>query len=608
MLILRLWRQQPGKYFCISTKSAAKTWRDHFFSKSEFPQVQGFIDRNKDKDLYFCPCGFTERRRLEKFAVLPHLMWSDMDEADPRKAEIQPTIAIESSPGRFVGLWVLNEALDCKETNQALTYFLGADKGGWDLPQVLRIPGTTNYKYQSTPRVRTLWTDGPQYSLRDIKQKLPKKTKHTDDDNAHDVYKQYEKSLPHWARRELLNGKPQLHKRSDMMWKLCNTLLESGVSRDDTFTLLRASPWNKFSDDQLDREIEKAGGRKFKGKQEPEKKKDGYHFLTRSLEDVEEEDIDWIWYPYLAKGELTILEGDPGVGKSYLAQIVCAHLLDGKRLPSVKRLKPITGKIAYFDMENSAGSVTKKRFIHNECENLADFYQEEEPFSIDDEDVLEQVFDAIERLKPIVVVFDTLNTYIGKADIHKSSETQQAFARFREIAKRFGCSVLVLRHLTKGTKERALYRGQGSIAFAGLARVVMTVGLMPDDEDTRVMAVTKINVTRPPKALTFTITELPDTMKDKDRSKFEWGEFVDITSEDIVTAAPKKEKGREREDAKSFLEDALAKGPVEVVKLERLAEGKSVSWRTVQRAADALGVVREARGFGKEKTSYWSLK
>lgn len=611
MLIDRLWRNQPGTYFCLSTKSATRRWEDHFFSRTEFERIPSFLEKHRDKDIYFCPHGFSERRRLERYAVLPTLLWADMDECDPRTCKVKPTIAIESSPGRYVGLWLVDETIH-KEFNRALTYYIGADRGGWDITQVLRVPGTTNYKYKSTPRVRVLWGDGSSYKLKDLERKVPRVNEEPEASSKPDLkagalFKKHEKSLPHWCRRELLAGKPTVGKRSEMVWKLTNTLLESGLSGEEAFILLRASPWNKFRgrDDQLRREIAKGQGKKFIRDESDDDNKD-FSFLTRSLDEVEEEELDWLWYPYLARGELTILEGDPGVGKSYLAQIVCGHIVDGRPMPSVKKFKAVRGKVAYFDIENSTGTVTKKRLTCNGVRNLKDFFQEEEPFSIDDEDALEHVYDAVERLQPLVVVFDTLNTYIGKADIHKSSETQQAFAKFKQIAKRFNCSVLVLRHLTKGTKERALYRGQGSIAFTGLARVVMTVGVMPDDEDTRVMAVTKLNVTRKPKSLTFTILELPDRLNERDRSRFEWGEFVDITSDEIVSPANKQSGTSEREEAKKFLVELLHE-PMEAKNIERVAESRSFSWRTVQRAADELGVMRRSKGYGAERTSFWSM-
>lgn len=610
MLITRLWKDQPGRFFCISTKSASKRWTDHFFKRGEWKEVEAYIADNSDKDIYFCPHGFSKPRRLEECAVLPKMLWADLDEADPREAEIRPTIAIESSPGRYVGLWLLEETLPSKTLNKRLTYFLGADHGGWDITQVLRVPGTSNYKYQSTPRVRTLWIDGPTYSVKKIARLLP----HEEDEEAGDevltIYAQYEKSLPPWVRRELLNGKPTPGKRSEMMWKLVNTLLESGVSREDCFTLLHASPWNKFSDHQLKKEIEKSSGNKFT---KPKKKAapSEYKFLAHSLEDVEAANIDWIWYPYIARSELTIIEGDPGVGKSYMAQMMCAAIADGKRLPSVKKGMPrVQGKIAYFDLENDAGTVTKKRLVTNGCKNLSGYIQEEEPFSIDDENKVEEVEDAIERIKPAVVVFDTLNTYIGGADTHKASEAQQAIGWFKLLAKRFNCSVVVLRHLTKGSRDgKALYRGQGSISFAGMARVVMSVGTMPDDPEVRVMAITKINVARPPKALTFTITALPDTLKENDRSKFEWGDFVDISADEFIGAVPKvgEKSVSDGDEAAKFLRDALKDGSAEVKKIERTAEARSINLKALARAADTLGVKRTSRGFGKDKRVMWSL-
>lgn len=580
-------------------------------------RVSKFLRENADKDIYFCPHGFRVRIRQKEHAVAPKMLWADLDEADPRKITPRPTIAIESSPGRYVGLWLTDKPVS-ETMNRKLTYMVGADKGGWDLTQVLRFPGTTNYKYRSKPRVKVIWDDGPTYTLEQLKRQLP------DDPtikagaglNAQTVYSHYEKHLEPWVRRELLNGKPTAGKRSEMIWKLEHSLLDAGMTRDESFVVLKASPWNKFKgrhdeDAQLNREIEKIMAGRLAGNVLPRVEKDGpYKFLQISLDEVEEEELDWIWYPYLARGELSILEGDPGLGKSYLAQMVSKGLVDGERLPSVKKLAPVKGKVAYFDMENSAGSVTKKRMKTNGCVNMAWFFQEEEPFSVDDEDKFDAVLDAIEELKPMLVVFDTINTYIGRADTHNSTETQQAFSKFKDIAKRFNCAVLVLRHLTKskGNGVSALYRGQGSIAFAGLARVVMTVGKSPDEEEDRVMAVTKINVTKAPKALTFRVQALPDTLKEQDRSRFVWGDFVDLTADDIVSVDASKERSKDPTEAcVKFLRELLDDGEIEAMRVQTMSEKRGFNGKTLDRAVEALGITKEGVGFGKKRVSYWSL-
>lgn len=604
MLLARIWRSQPGKFYCLSTKSRSGEWKDHFFRRSQFKELSDFIENNQDKDLYWCPHGFTKPRRVKRYASIPKLLWADLDESNPRAlGDLIPSIAWESSPGRFAALWVLDDYMT-EELNRRLTYHIGADPGGWDLTQVLRVPGTTNYKYVSTPRVRLLWSDGDSYASKDIEKHLPAPKVTHKSDGPQAIYKKYESKFSGYVRRQLLKGRPQAGKRSEVLWRLVHELIEAGCTRDEAFELLRVSPWNKFkkrrdADEQLRRELEKALEQHFfveddesplapRFGDEPDDEPDEeYRYLAKSMADVEEENVDWIWYPYLARRELTILEGDPGLGKSYLAQIVAGAIADGSALPSPKKsAMPVQGKIAYFDIENSSGSVTKKRLVANGIKNLSNYYQEEEPFSIDDEPELDNVYDAIEKLRPTLVVFDTLNTYMGKADTHKASETQQTFKRFVDIARRFNCSVLVLRHLTKSSKERALYRGQGSISFTGLARVVMTVGTSPDDPETRVMAVTKINVTRAPKALTFTIRALPDTLKDQDRSEFIWGKYVDLSADEIVASVPKR---KEDNGASEFLSDML---PCTFVEIMRSAEARGFTRDQVESAAADLGVVK----------------
>lgn len=628
--IIELWKRQPGKYFFICTKSGAGKWSDHAFARKDLNKVRAFIKDNADKDVYFCPHGFSEPRRKKEYAELPKVLWADLDEADPKKMEknVKPTIAIQSSPGRYVGLWFVDHTMK-ESLNKRLSYHLGADQGGWDLTQVLRVPGTVNYKYNATPRVKLLWNDGPVHKVSALEKLLPELEDEISDDDEEDgitpadIYARYAKVIPPMTRQELMRGKPTPGKRSEVLWKLTNDLVEAGLTREETYILIKASPWNKFrgrqtEDTQLNRELDKIFGKKLNGKKGwsapdvKEGKKNEHTFLTQSMDEVEEENIDWIWYPYLARGEVTIVEGDPGVGKSYLMQMISKGIVDGDKLPTEKKTMPrlTPGPVAYFDIENSAGSVTKKRLRYNGCENMRLFYQEQEPFSVDNTEILEKVYDGIERLKPVMCVFDTVNLYIGKADTSRGSETTQALANFKDIARRFNCAVVILRHLTKGGGQgtSALYRGQGNIAFTGVSRIVMTVGRHNEDPDTKVVAMTKCNLAPFPRAITYTITGMPDTLKERDRSKFEWTGFCDLTSDDIIkTPEDDNDRGKEGNKAKAFLEEVLAEGAVEVAKIQGMAETRSISWRTLQRAANDLDVKRKTQGFGKGKVTAWSL-
>jgi archaellum biogenesis ATPase FlaH len=628
VLITDIWAQQPGKFFCISTKDGGDKWKDHFFTPDEFGQIRKFLRDHDDCNIYFCPHGFNRRVRQKSEAVIPNLLWADLDFADPKGMKPKPTVAIESSPGRFVGLWVLKEPMT-EELNRRLTYHLDADHGGWDLTQVLRFPGTKNYKYTSQPKVRTLWDDGPKYSIKKLEVYLPAADPEQDVEHlsAAEVFEQYQGKLPRWVRRELLAKKiTGRADRSEMLWKLENACVEAGMTVPEAFAVIKGSAWNKFAgrrneEEQLTRELAKVVENQFREKpkgadkrhrksdeEESREEKRPHGFIKfESMDQVKQEELDFVWRPYLARGEVSILEGDPGLGKSYLAQMVGASIVEGRRLLSPYKGAPkVTGPVVYFDMENSAGTVTKPRLTQNGFSKLSDYHVVQQPFSIDDEDALDFIYEQLEMIKPALVVFDTLNTYIGRADTHKASEVAQAFGIFIQIAKHFNCSVLVLRHLTKGAGS-AMYRGQGSITFAGLARVVMSVGVDPNDTETKAMAITKMNFAKAPQALTFRIEE-----RKKGASEFVWGEFVNLSSQEIMdaasTAREEGKQGNHMQDAMEFLESMITDKALPTDKLYRMAEKRSINRKMLERAAGKMDIVVKTKGKGKDRTETWKIK
>lgn len=629
MLVTDIWAEQPGKFFCISTKSAAGKWKDHFFAKEEFHLIKQFLKDHADHDIYFCPHGFNRRVRQKSEAVLPNLLWADLDFADPNGMKPKPTVAIMSSPGRYVGLWKLKSVMN-EDLNRRLTYFLEADPGGWDLTQVLRFPNTRNYKYpQTQPRVRTMWTDGRIWSIPGIEKYLPEEDKNDEGGeylSAAEVFEEYQAKLPRWVRRELMAKKiTGRADRSEMLWKLENACVEAGMSLDEAFAVIRQCAWNKFAgrrneEVQLRRELAKIVDQHFKEKpkgadklhrksdaeESREEKEPRGIFKFIPISQIEEEEIDWLWYPYLARKTLSILEGDPGLGKSYMAMMVAGAIAKGSRLPCVKKGKPRAhGPVVYFDIENNAGSVTKVRLKYNGFDGLDNYYPIEQAFSIEDEDAKEEIYEYLEQIKPALVVFDTLNTYIGKADTHKASEATQAMNMFKEIANDFNCAVLLLRHLTKGTGP-AMYRGQGSVAFAGSARVTMVVGVDPEDSDTRVMAIVKGNLAPMPGGLAFRIEG-----RAKDRSEFIWDGFNDYTANQVLDASASSraegKQGTSIQDAMEFLEQTITGAPHDVEKLYRMGEKRSVSRKMVDRAASKMNLIKGKRKVNGEQITTWEL-
>lgn len=638
-IILGLWNKFPGRFFCVSTKDGDERWRDHFFAPEDFGELRQKMKTEwVDRNIYFCPHGFNRRNRQKGDAVMPPCLWADLDHVDPRNISPKPTIAIESSPGRYVGLWILKNKqppdLEYGEAlNRRLTYHLGCDKGGWDITQVLRMPGTRNYKYNSQPRVRMLWDDGPVWSIGKLEQMLPEDPHAAGDygegelDPA-EVFSQYAKKLPSWVRRELTAQKRVgRHDRSEMLWKLENECIEAGMDMDEAFAVIKACVWNKFAgrrteDQQLRAEIQKAVDLHFRQKssgkekdsprdktdkeiqEEDDEEKIG-RFSLKPLGDVEREKINWLWYPYLARGEISIFEGDPGLGKSYLVQIIAAHIAAKKELPSQEgKAKAKGGPVVYFDFENSMASVTKPRIEDNGFKGLKNFFQQEVPFTVDDDEAMEEVYELLREAKPKLLVFDTLNTYIGRADTHKASETAQAFGLFKQLARDFNCAVVVIRHLTKSSGS-AINRGQGSIVFTGTARMVYVVGVDPQDHETRVVCCVKNNLTRAPQGLCFTIEARP-----KGKSEFIFTGHSKLTAQEVLDAsATARKEGGEGEgiqEAMEFIEEHCLNSPIGKDKLMRMAEKRGVDTKMVDRAAKRMGV--KVRKRGQLGTEEWELK
>lgn len=647
--IRRVWLKSPGDYFCISTKEVKKRngknkWKDTFFKRREITKAISFAKKHmKTHDVYMTTHGFSKPQRLKEHSIDPNFFYADLDEADPRTLDIKPTYAYESSPGRYVGYWLTDKPVN-EEMNKRLSYHIGADASGWDRTQVLRIPGTINHKYKAKPRVNILWDDGPQYQISKLDKLLPPLTNDKGKEvggEATEIYSDYEKSMPQWLRRELTNPQVERGKRSEVLWKMINKLMEIGMSKDEIFTLLWDNAWNKHAERrggerQLENEIDKALGNhvggskklskksKLRVKKKPRNAMSDEHrgsdddedptkkrFTFTTMEHVKQEDIPWIIERMMAPRQTTMWEGDPGVGKSYFLMWICIALCNGDPLPweDPKKHKRKPMRVLYCDMENSAGAVTKNRLIDNGLKRLDNYVQLEQPFSVSDPDSIDALAEQVlEVFKPDVVIIDPINMYVGSADTYKASETQQALQVFKDLAEEFNFSLNLVRHLNKSHGGKALYAGGGSIAFAGVARIIATIGWHPEEPDMRVVACTKNNLTQPFGSMGYIIQGLPDTIKRKNRSKLEYAGHVDFTSDDILGTTNQKDESSKNIASDLIREMMGDEKEVNYHAVLQAADTRSISETTLKKAAAELGLTKVTKGRGATRRTYLRKK
>src|SRR5690606_27899998 len=232
----------------------------------------------------------------------------------------------KSSEHRYQALWELEEPLmanQLEEINRRLTYTLQADKSGWDLTQVLRIPGTMNYKYQPPERGVLLWDDGPVYKLDDLLPYLTEEEANLISESQRlttfiHLLKKYKDKIPPKIY-QLLQYPPKevnkkVGKRSDILWRIEHELIKAQVPLDDIVELIRLSAWNKYRgrrDEQkrIYTEVAKVYSEVTGGQEQEQTETSsvngsilGPDVVIRPLTEYEVQEIDWLWYPYIPRG------------------------------------------------------------------------------------------------------------------------------------------------------------------------------------------------------------------------------------------------------------------------------------------------------------------
>jgi hypothetical protein len=244
MLILDVWKKEEGTHFYLARKDHDGNFTHHAFTRDEFKHVGDWVDAHRSTDVYWCIGGFNGPHRLEKYAAPSQYIWADCDTVDPRKLREPPTIVWQSSPDHYHALWECDRPVS-KGLRKGFNAHIGADKGGWGITKVLRVPGTTNYKYPQRPRVKVLRRDGPTYRVGD----LMRYAVQVEDVVVNDVgrprgdalkiiNKYLDKTMLPGLNATLLSAGEPPHggvrgKRSDVVHKLGCLLVEAGASRGE---------------------------------------------------------------------------------------------------------------------------------------------------------------------------------------------------------------------------------------------------------------------------------------------------------------------------------------------------------------------------------------
>ena len=325
---------------------------------------------------------------------------------------------------------------------------------------------------------------------------------------------------------------------------------------------------------------------------------------------IEERDTPWLWSNMIPGGCITLLSGDPGIGKSYVLAQIAAHLLGIRPFPNLFPAFSIPqillgGRGLWFNAEDSLEQTIIPRLLRAGIprgpEGLERIFFDDGWHNRDGERGYSSLSDPdlfrkqLALAKPTFVIIDTLDAYMGDANNNQATTIRSIMTPISKMAEEFGVAILAVRHLSKGAQEKALYRGAGSIALTALARSELFFGFDPDDDNKdldarkRVIAQVKCSVGQRSPSIAYRI--LPDEA-DPRHARFMWDGLNENSAEELV-APGHKESDEERsaiDEASDFLSVTLASGPVDSNEIKRLAKENYIGWRTVERAKKRMRV------------------
>ena len=311
------------------------------------------------------------------------------------------------------------------------------------------------------------------------------------------------------------------------------------------------------------------------------------------MSDVELTPVDWLWKPYLPFGKLSVLQGNPGEGKTYFAMHLAAACTNGKLLPNMERIEPFN--VIYQTAEDGLGDTVKPRLI----EAGADL---DRVLVIDDSEVQltlsdERIEKAIIENNAKLVIIDPIQAYLGAdVDMNRANEVRPIFMRLGQVAQRTGCAILLIGHLNKAAGMQSLQRGLGSIDIAAAVRSVLFIGKLKHDPTMRILTHEKSSLAPPGVSLAFSLG---------DEGGFRWVGEYDITADEMLSGIePQRET--KTQQAKDLICTLLAGGKQVLSEdIDKAALERGIPGRTVRDAKRELGDALKSKIVEGRKKVFW---
>ena len=311
------------------------------------------------------------------------------------------------------------------------------------------------------------------------------------------------------------------------------------------------------------------------------------------MSDVELTPVEWLWKPYLPFGKLSVLQGNPGEGKTYFAMHLAAACTNGKLLPNMERMEPFN--VIYQTAEDGLGDTVKPRLIEAgaDLDRVLVIDDSEVQLTLSDERIEKAIVENNARL----VIIDPIQAYLGAdVDMNRANEVRPIFMRLGQVAQRTGCAILLIGHLNKAAGMQSLQRGLGSIDIAAAVRSVMFIGKLKHDPTMRILTHEKSSLAPPGASLAFSLG---------DEGGFRWVGEYDITADEMLSGIePQRET--KTQQAKDLICALLAGGKQVLSEdIDKAALERGIPGRTVRDAKRELGDALKSKIVEGRKKVFW---
>jgi hypothetical protein len=335
-----------------------------------------------------------------------------------------------------------------------------------------------------------------------------------------------------------------------------------------------------------------------------QRKAAGFTVLLEAFSKIESKPLRWLWPNRIPLGKLTIIAGDPGLGKSLLSLDLAARVSKSYMLPDGERAED--GDVILASAEDDPSDTIKARlaaagadldrihFLLGSFQHAGNGKATFREFSLSDVEALADALDSIAEQGGTVrlVVIDPLSAFLGGVDDISNGEVRGVLRPLAELAARRGVAVIGISHLRKGMSPVAVYRITGSLAFTAAARSVYAVIRDPTDPARRLFLPVKCNLSPDSNGLAYKVEVA-------DRVPFiHWQEgHVEQNAVSLLVESGGEHRS-ELEEAREWLRDILSGGPVGAVVLQQQAREAGIAWRTIKRAKAGMNIRSQKTGAG----------